>query len=111
MTIRVHSLSNEFIRVPVRAREAGIVVNPTGNAVALAFKSSGAPIGGDFIAGAWETDATTDPDTYFARIRVGGTGSGATVELADAKYRVFVKITATPEIPVIESDELLEVYS
>ena len=111
MTIRIHSLSKEYVRVPVRAKEAGIVVNPTALAVAIAFKASGAPVGGDFLGAVWETDATTDPDTYFARILVGGTASGATAALANDLYRVLVKITGAPEIPVIESDELVEVYT
>jgi hypothetical protein len=111
VTVRIHQLSNEFLRVPVRAKEAGVPVNPTALPVAIALKAAAALVGGDFITAAWETDATTDPDTYIARIRVGGVGSGATIEKADGKYRPYVKITASPEIPVIESDELVEIYS
>lgn len=103
---RISSASNEFIRVRVNAKESGVVVNPTTDAVSFAFPSdAGAP--GAFTAGSWETDATTTPDTYYARIRVGGTGSGATKELANGNYHVYVKITDSPEVPVLLSGTLV----
>lgn len=111
MTIRIHTLSKEFIRIPVAAKEAGVVVNPTALPVSLAFKSSGPLAGGDFTAASWETDAVTEPDTYFARATVGGPTSGATFALAEGLYRCYVKITGSPEVPVIESVELVEIYS
>ena len=96
---RISSASNEYIRVRWEAEEAGVVVNPTADVVSFAFVAdAGAP--SSFTAGSWETDATTDPDTYYARIRVGGTGSGATMALANGTYHVYVKVTDSPEVPV-----------
>ncbi len=107
-TTRIKFESKDFVRVPVTAKEAGVVVNPTALVVQFSL-SQGEP--GAFTAGAWETDATTVPaPTYFARILVGGTGTGATIEKAKGKYRVFVKVTGSPEIPVLEAENAVEIY-
>jgi hypothetical protein len=85
------SLSKEYVRVPVSAKEAGVTVNPTSDEVAFAFVQSGEP--STWYAGQWETDGTT----YYARIAVGPGGS---VTLVDGTYDTWVKVTDSPEIPV-----------
>lgn len=105
--VRVSFLTKEYVRIPVKAKEAGAVVNPTVLPVAMAFTDGSDP--GSLTTAVWETDATTEPDTYFARILVGGTGSGATIELVRGTYTGWVKITSSPEIPVIRVENLLEV--
>ena len=105
---RISFLTKEYVRVPVRAKEAGVVVNPTTLAVQMAFTNGVNPTA--WTNAFWETDATTDPDTYFVRVLVGGTGTGAAIELAVGDYVGWVKITASPEIPVLRVENLLEVF-
>lgn len=81
----------------------GVPVDPTGDAVALAFMRSGSPASGDWKTGSWQTDTSTTPSTYWARCWVG---PGGTVQLAAGNYTVHVKITDSPEIPVIKSGPL-----
>lgn len=94
----ISASSLEYVMVPVYAMASGAVVNPTSDAVAMAFMSStAAPSSGDLKTASWETDATTEPDTYIARCLVG---SGGAVTLTAGTYSVWVKITDSPEVPV-----------
>lgn len=96
MSISISALSLEYVRVPVYAKEAGATVDPTGLTVQMAFTTT-TPVTGDWKSASWETDATTDPDTYYARCLVGPAG---TITLSAGTYLVWVKITSSPEIPV-----------
>lgn len=94
----IASPTKEYIRVAVSATEAGADVDVSALPVSFAFTAIGAEPA-SWTGGAWETDATTDPDTYYARILVSGTGGGGGVELADGRYDVWVKVTDNPEVP------------
>lgn len=97
MDLKLSILTDEFIRVLVEAREGSVAVNPTALPVSFAFKTSGTPVDPtDFTAGTWETDGAA----YFARIRVGGVGTGATKELAVGRYQVWLKIADATEQPI-----------
>ena len=73
----------------------------------MAFTSAEAePTAPDWKTAEWETDTTTDPDTYYARCLVG---TGGTVALSDGTYRVWVKIIDAPETPVKRSGLLVVV--
>ena len=99
------SLSKEYVKVRISAREDGVVVNPTADTVEMAFTSAEAePTSPDWKAAEWETNTSTDPDTYWARCLVG---PGGTVALTDGTYRVWVRITDSPEIPVLRSGLLI----
>lgn len=88
--------------------EAGVLINPTADVVQLAFPAHDvAPVSGDWKAASWETDATGRPTAYYARCNVGPVG---TVTLTPALYDVWVKLTHGAEVPVLKSDELLEVF-
>lgn len=95
----IAAASVEYLRVAVSAKEAGVVVNPTTDAVAMAVKTSGTPSGGDWKTAAWETDATTDPDTYYARVLVG-TGTDVGALTAGDTYSVWVRVSDSPEVPI-----------
>ena len=100
----VSSLSKEYVRVRVVAEASGVAVNPTADVVEMAFISGDTePTSPDWKSASWETDATTDPDTYYARCLVG---PGGTVTLADGLYQVWVRVTDSPEIPVKKSGQL-----
>lgn len=91
-------LSLNYVRVPVAARAAGSVINPTTDTVAMAFTSPGVdPVSGDWKTASWETDSSTTPDTYFARCLVGPSG---TLALMAGTYDVWVRVTDNPEVPV-----------
>ncbi len=97
MDLKLSVLTDEFIRVPVEAQEAGAAVNPTTATVSFAFKTTGLPADpGDFTNGEWETAGTA----YFGRIRVGGVGTGATKELAVGTYTIWIKIAGATEQPI-----------
>jgi len=98
LVLTLSSLSKEYVRVRMSARNNGAVVNPTADTVEMAFTLNDAePTSPDWKSASWETDANTEPDTYYARCLVG---PGGTVTLADGTYRVWVRVTDSPEIPV-----------
>lgn len=81
--------------------------DPTTDSVAFAFVANGDDIDlATFYPGVWGTDASTTPDTYQATILVG---PGGTVTLIEGNYNVLIKITDSPEVPVIPIPGLLTV--
>jgi hypothetical protein len=96
--------SKEYVRVPVFAKEGAAVVNPTADTVQMAFLAGeGPPAAGDYKAASWETDASTEPDTYYARCLIG---PGGAIVLTPDTYSVWVKVTDVPETPVREVGQL-----
>lgn len=102
--MRISSASVEYVRVPISAREAGSAVDPTADTVTMAFTAGTTPT--TWIAATWETDTTTTPTTYYARTLVG---PGNTV-LAAGTWTVWVKVTDSPEVPVLQAPVALTVY-
>lgn len=99
--------SVQYVLVPVRFTASGVVTDPTSAVVTMAFIADGAtPVSGDFKTASWETDPTTNPDTYYARCLVG---TGGAITLAVGVYRIWVKVTDSPEAPVLKAG-LLEVF-
>lgn len=99
MILVLSTLTDEYVRVRTSAKEAGAWLDPTGDTVEFAFMTVGTdPTGSDWDAGAWETDATTNPDTYYARYEIAS--------LAVGSYDVWVRVTDSPEVPVRHVGEL-----
>lgn len=101
MSSRVHpisSTSREHVLVSVSATEAGVTQDPTGDTVEFAAVAPGTEPS-SWTAGAWETDTSTDPDTYHARILVSGVGGGGDLTLADGTWDLWIRITDSPERP------------
>jgi len=97
VTPQISAASLEYVSVPVRGIVAGAVIDPTGSDVDMAFlRGSAAPGDSDWQAASWDTDAGTVPTTYRAQCLVG---PGA-VQLAAGTYRVWVRVTDSPEVPV-----------
>lgn len=95
---QISASSLEYIRVQVAAYTAGAAVNPTTDAVQMAFMvGSAVPASSDWKTATWDTDSTTVPATYRARCLVG---TGGAVTLTPGTYQVWVKVTDTPETPV-----------
>jgi hypothetical protein len=106
--VRISSLDLQYVPAEVVLRDSGLVVNVSGDTVQMAFPvAEVAPAGGDWKAATWETDATATPTRYLARCLVGPAG---TVTLAAGLFDVWVKVTHSPELAVLKTDEKLEVY-
>jgi hypothetical protein len=90
-TLVIASSSLESVLVPVsNVNGTDLSALP----VQMAF-TPGEPAGGDWKSATWTT--LTNPTRYLASCLVG---PGGTVTLAEGTYQVWVKVTATPEIPV-----------
>lgn len=97
MLPEISAASVEYVRVPVSATASGSAVDPTADTVQMAFlATAAAPVSGDWKTASWETDATTTPDTYYARCLVGS----VVTLTAGTTYTVWVKVTDSPETPV-----------
>lgn len=98
MDVRIPSSSIVIYRQQVTAAE-----NPTSLPVSIAVKLYGIePEAADFKTAAWITEA----GKYYATILIGQAGTGIGV-LTEDIYKSWVKVTDTPEIPVLESTNYL----
>lgn len=90
-----------YVKSAVRLRQSGAAVDPTGYTVQAAFLDDpdAAPVSGDWKTASWETDSTTSPATYYARCLVGASGA---VTLVAGVYTMHVKVTGSPEMPVLK---------
>lgn len=98
-TVTMSSTSRQYLRLPVSATWQGVAQDPTADTVEFAAVTVGSEPS-SWTAGSWETDTSTDPDTFWARILVSGTGGGGTLALADGTYDLWVRVTDSPERPV-----------
>jgi hypothetical protein len=95
-------LDTSYVQVPVQAIANGVSHDPTTDVVALAFMSNWAiPADADWHTGSWSDSAGAG--IFLAQCLVGPAGG---VDLAVGVYNVWVMITDTPEVPVINSGTL-----
>ncbi len=101
--LTISSASKEYVRVLVRAWDSGSQVDPTSLTVQMAFlpPTTSTPSTGDWKTASWETDSTTTPTSYYARCLVG-----TAVTLTAGVYTVWVKVSGSPEVPVLRAGEL-----
>lgn len=105
MDIEMSSQSRQYVKVPVTAKLAGVLLNPTTDVVKMAFSPMGsAP--STWTSATWETDSSTTPATYLARMMVG---PGGTIQLARGTFDIWVQVTDNPEIPVVRSLSRLKI--
>ena len=100
MTLRISSLTKEYVKTKVTAKEAGVEVDPTGDVVEFAFTARDADPT-TWTAGAWET---IDDDDYWARVVIG---PGGDITLPKGEYDAWVRITEVLEIPARRFDVLI----
>jgi hypothetical protein len=81
----------------ITATIAGATYNPTGDTVQFQFVPQGGTQGTTWVTGSWLTVGTQ----YKAQCLVGPS-PGVTGALAAGSYTVFIKITDSPEVPVLE---------
>ena len=94
----ISSLTKQYVIVPIS--EVLTSGSPTADSVQMAFPLPGTEPA-TWISGDW----TTVSGVYYARALVG---VGTSMALTRGYYDVYVKITDSPEIPVLRSG-LLEV--
>jgi|SRR5215469_5090663 len=95
-TLPVAVTSTQFIPANISAAAGGVSFNPTTDIVQFAFISGGTrePQASDWVNGQWAT--TSVP--YIAEVLVGPAGG---VSLTQGTYVIWVKIIASPQVPVI----------
>lgn len=96
--------SLQYVNVPVNATKSGAPYNPTGDVVQFAFLLSiaGTPQSSDWVSGNW----VTLPNYNYPYACQCLVGPGGTTTLAAGLYVIWVKITDSPEIPVLIAGQL-----
>ena len=93
--VTIQDLSTEYIRVPVYAKENGqpLALGDAGIEMALiGVESSANPVAGDWFAGSWDYDSSTE--TYYAQGLIGPSGGKvATV----GSYSIWLRVTHNTE--------------
>lgn len=95
------ALSREYVHVAVTAADVdNTPVDPSSSAVEIAIVTAGTSVAdGDFDDATW--DALGD-DPYVAKVLVGPGGSPSVTTLtAGTTYDVYVRVTDSPEVPVL----------
>lgn len=93
-----------YVLVPIATKQSGVDVDPTSTTVEMAFTNEGtAPVSGDWKTGSWETDSSQFVPIYYARCLVGPAG---TVTLTAQVWDCYVRITDSPEIPVMPAGQI-----
>ena len=109
-SISVSHLSLQYVGVPVKATATdGTAFNPTGSTVQMAFmpQATQVPQNADWQSAIWATRTSNVLEPYAALCLVG---PGGTIQLSIGTYIIYVKVTSSPEIPVIQASLQLEVY-
>jgi hypothetical protein len=104
--IILSKLSTEYILIPVAATKVGLPYNPTSDTVQFAFMPTPTqiPASGDWVAGSWDSIPSNIIYPYTAKCLVGPTG---TITLGTGTYVIYIKITDSPEVPVLPAGQLV----
>lgn len=99
-TIGFSHLSTEYVLVPISATKNGAAYDPTGDTVQFAFMPTPTqvPQVSDWQTGTWDTTSGNPIYPYNAKCLVG---PGGTITLGIGNYVIYVKITDSPEVPVL----------
>jgi hypothetical protein len=105
-TLTISHLSTEYVLIPLQVTKAGVPYNPTSDTLQFAFmpNSVQVPVTADWVSGVWETVSTNIIYPYNAKCLVGPTGSTA---LTLGTYVIYLKITDSPEVPVLVGGQLV----
>jgi hypothetical protein len=101
-TLTQSVLSTQFIQIQVTARSGTATsYDPTGDTVAMAFTPltypETSPASGSWVTGSWQT---FPGPAYWAEALVGPANGGTALALGT--YQVWVKVTDSPEVPVLQ---------
>lgn len=104
MSVSVSDLSTVFVKSRIVASKNGAAYDPTLDLVEVAFKAPGVdPAGPDWHAASWETASAA----YYARLLVGPAGG---LVLAVGTYKMWIRVTDAPEVPVLEAPGTVRIY-
>lgn len=99
--LEVSTQSLQYVKVPVTATKGGVAFDPSGDVVAMTFSTS-EHLG---TSPTWYTASWEDTvGGHLARCLVG---TGGAAVLAAGTYWVFVKVTDSPESPVVGAGPIL----
>ena len=103
-TLTVSSLSRVYVRCRIALDRDGAAVDPTSPAlpVEMAFPLAGVTPA-TWYAAAWEADGRGG---WRSRVLVGPSGA---VALGAGTYDAWVRVTSTPEVPVVQSPDTLRI--
>jgi hypothetical protein len=98
-------LATMYYLVPVTATKSGTAWDPTSDPVQFAFMPAPTqvPAAGDWVSGSWDTNTASVLYPYSARCLVGPSG---TITLGIGTYVAYLKITDSPEVPVLIAGQL-----
>lgn len=101
MDIRIPSTSTQLVQMRITAD-----VDPTATLVSMAVMPLGVePEAAHFKTASWVPDQTSSP--YRCQVLIG---PGSTVgELDEGVYRLWAKVTAIPEVPVLPATNCLRI--
>ncbi len=104
--LNMSHLSTEYVNIPVSVTKAGVPYNPTSDAVQFAFMPTPTqvPQNADWQTGDWQTYTGNILYPYLAQCLVGPSG---TITLGTGTYVIYLKITDSPEIPVLVGGQLV----
>ena len=93
-------LATLYYKVPVSATSEGEPVNPTALPVVFAFmpQATQVPQPADWQTAAWTTVPSDILAPYHAYCLVG---PGGTIQLGTGTYVIYLKISDSPEVPVL----------
>lgn len=96
--------SLEYLPVLVNAFRAGEPYDPSSDSVWIALPDLDQnPISGGWKSATWDTVVVDSDTLYYAKILVG---PGGDIDLALGDYDILVKISASPETPIIRAGRL-----
>jgi hypothetical protein len=97
----ISSLSTQYVLVPIRAFSEGVLYNPTALEVQMAFIAGWSkPTEESWQPAEWAW--TTSENGYYSAQCLIGPGDGG-YDLAVGTYNVWVQVTGSPEVPVLQS--------
>ena len=100
MSLSLSTATTKYVRWLVTATAVGAPIDPSTDPVAFAFIPPNTTPGiSDWHTGSWESFS----GLHFARFLFGPVGG---LVLAPATYKVWIKITDNPEVPVEPIDDL-----
>ena len=95
--MQLYTTSTEYVFIPVRGPK-GVDLTAFPVSMAIVDEQAGEPAGGSYSAAAW----ATNPDTGATECRLLITAGS----LAAGSYMAWVKVTATPEVPVMQAGRI-----
>ena len=103
----IPAAASPYLYADIKAKTAGVLVNPTGFVVTVAVMLDDAtPTAGDFKAAVWVTDSTNPAvPVYSARTQIGP-GTGGITMTPGRVYTVHAKIAAAPEVIILRCGQI-----